>query len=297
MFCETERPIYYGGNDGFGNGNGSWIFALLIFFGLLIFNGGFFGDRNRGGNSGIDATTAAILSMANSNGRSISADYTDSAVQRGFNTQEIIGKLDAINSGNCSNTAAINNAINGIGMGMMQGFHGLDNAICNQGWQNQQGFNGIQRDLCQGFNGTNMSIMQGQNAIQSQIASCCCGIERNVDAVRYENARNTCDIVNAIRDDGNATRALITQTEMQNLRDRLADRDRDIQSRDFQLSQLSQTRSIISELQPTPRPSYLTCSPYQAQMLPYFAYGDGFRSGCGNGWNGFNNGCGCGNCA
>lgn len=285
MFCNTERevmPVTVGNNDGFMNGYGFW--AILIFFALLIFRGdGFFG--NRGGN-GVDATTAAILAMANGNGRSIASDYTDSAIQRGFNAQYTLERLDGMNRGMFDSTFALNGAINGVGMNMAQGFAGVNAAICNQGYQTQQGFNDVGRELCQGFNGTNMAIMQGQNAIQSQMADCCCTTQKEIIQSRYDAAKNTCDIVNAIRDDGNATRALITQTEMQNLRDRLADRDRDIQSRDFQLSQLSQTRSIISELQPTPRPSYITCSPYQAQMFPYFAYGNG----CGNGYN---NGCGC----
>lgn len=51
-----------------------------------------------------------------------------------------------------------------------------------------------------------------------------------------------------------------------------------IQSRDFQLSQLAQNETLISRLQPTPKPAYITCSPYQAQVF---------------GLNGFN-GCGCG---
>lgn len=279
MFCETERPIYYGGNDGF-SGSGSWIFALLIFFGLLIFNGGFFGN-NRENNGGLDAATAAILSMGNNNSRSIASDYTDSTVQRGFDTQYTIGKLDSLNRGLFDSTFAINNAVNNAGMNMMQGFNGVDNAICNLGYQNQQGFNGLGRELCQGFNGTTMAIMQGQNAIQAQMASCCCENGKEIIQNRYDAAKNTCDIVNAIRDDGNATRALITQTEMQNLRDKLADRDRDIQSRDFQLSQLSQTRTLVDELRPCPVPAYGAFSPYQT-------FGP-FGSFCGNAFN--NNSC------
>ena len=67
---------------------------------------------------------------------------------------------------------------------------------------------------------------------------------------------------------------------MQNLRDKLADRDRDLMTANFQLSQQAQSAALIATLQPTPKPAYLTCS-------PYFTYGyqpqySGCGYGCGN---------------
>ena len=49
---------------------------------------------------------------------------------------------------------------------------------------------------------------------------------------------------------------------MQDLRDKLEARDRDIMVRDFQLSELAQTSSLVSELRPCAKPAYITCSPY-----------------------------------
>jgi hypothetical protein len=100
---------------------------------------------------------------------------------------------------------------------------------------------------------------------------CCCETNRNIDAVRAENFKNTCDITNAIHAEGEATRALINANTMQDLRDRLEAKDRDLLTANFQLSQQAQSANIISTLQPTPKPAYLTCS-------PYFAYNYG---GCG----------------
>ena len=54
----------------------------------------------------------------------------------------------------------------------------------------------------------------------------------------------------------------------------------ELQSAQFQLSQLSQTDNIINRLMPVAKPAYLTCSPYAAAF------------GIGN--YGYNNGCGCG---
>lgn len=125
-----------------------------------------------------------------------------------------------------------------------------------------------------------------QNALQtqtlsSQMSECCCGINKNIEAVRAENYKNTCEITNAIHSEGELTRALINNNTMQDLRDRLNERDRDLQSANLQISQISQTNNIVNSLRPVPQPAYLTCS-------PYFAYNYGFN-GCNNGCGG----CGC----
>lgn len=155
----------------------------------------------------------------------------------------------------------LDNAVRGIQNGLCDGFYAQNTTML-------QGMNGIQNQLCQGFNGVNNNIAESRFAAQQ----CCCETNRNIDAVRYENARNTCDIVNAIKADGDATRALMTQNTIQELRDNL-------QAAQLQLGSLSQTQTIINAVRPFPTPSYITCSPYTA------ANGYGV-CGCGNG-------CGC----
>ena len=110
---------------------------------------------------------------------------------------------------------------------------------------------GIQKDLCQGFNGVQAGIAN----LGYQQAQCCCETNRNIDAVRYENAKNTCDITNAIHAEGEATRNLITANVMQELRDNL-------QAAQLQLGTVAQTQNLINQLKPTPVPAYITCSPY-----------------------------------
>lgn len=102
--------------------------------------------------------------------------------------------------------------------------------------------------------------------------------ERSVDNVRAENYKNTCEITNAIHCEGEQTRALINANTMQELRDRLADRDRDLLTANFQLSQQAQSANIIGTLRPFPQPAYITCSPYES------VYGNGCAcasAGCG----------------
>ena len=55
----------------------------------------------------------------------------------------------------------------------------------------------------------------------------------------------------------------------------------ELQSAQFQLSQLSQTDNIVNRLMPVPKPAYLTCSPYAAAF------------GIGTNYNYNYGGCGC----
>lgn len=114
--------------------------------------------------------------------------------------------------------------------------------------------------MMQGFNGLGKEISDSRFAAQQ----CCCETNRNIDASRYDAAKNTCDITTAIHNEAEATRALINANTMQELRDRLEERDRQIMTANFQLSQQAQTAGIVNELRPCPKPAYITCSPYAA---------------------------------
>lgn len=119
----------------------------------------------------------------------------------------------------------------------------------------------------------------GLQGLQASQDACCCATQRAIDSVKAEAYKNTCEITTAIHNEGEATRALINAQAVQDLRDRLADRDRELMTANFQLSQQAQSANIIETLQPTPKPAYITCS-------PYFAYGYN-PCGCGCGCNNF----------
>ena len=174
----------------------------------------------------------------------------------------------------------LENGIRGVQQGLCDGFYA-------QNATSLGGFNGIQRDLCQGFNGVNTNLSNGFSAtamainnIGSQMQDCCCGISRDIEAVRAENYKNTCEITNAIHAEGEQTRALINANTMQDLRDRLEARDRDLLTANFQLSQQAQSANLISTLRPFPSPAYITCSPYQSA---YTNGGCGLTPTCGCG--------------
>ena len=127
--------------------------------------------------------------------------------------------------------------------------------------------------MLQGFAGIGNQIMQNQFAMKE----CCCETNRNIDAVRYENSKNTCEITTAIHNEGEQTRALIQANTIQNLRDRLEAKNQELQTANFQLSQQAQNATLINELRPCAKPAYITCSPYQART---FGCGCGCGSDC-----------------
>ena len=156
----------------------------------------------------------------------------------------------------------------------------LTRAELSQGFDNQsvlRKLDGITYGLSDGFYAQNTTMLNGFNNLGQEIANnrfsaqqCCCETNRNIDSVKYENAQNTCAIVNAIKEDGDKTRSLLTQAEIQALRDKLQDTR-------FELSQVNQNATIIGALQQTaPIPAYTVMSPYMSNL-----YACGYGNGCG----------------
>ncbi|MGN1230051.1 MAG: hypothetical protein ACI4T5_10430 [Prevotella sp.] len=171
-----------------------------------------------------------------------------------------------------TNFGQLENAVRGVQNGLCDGFYAQNTTML-------QGFNGVQRDMCTGFSAVNSGIAENRFAAQQ----CCCETNRNIDASRFAAQQNTCEITNAIHCEGEQTRALINANTMQTLRDKLAEKDREVQSRDFQLSQIAQTNNIVNQVRPCPMPAYITCNPWGNTYGygPYGFYGNGGCSGCG----------------
>lgn len=162
------------------------------------------------------------------------------------------------------NFQSMENAVRGIQQGLCDGFYAQNTTML-------QGFSGVDAALCNGFNNVNNNITQSRFDAQQ----CCCETNRNIDAVRYENSRNTCDIIQA--SNANTQRIIdhLTSNEIQTLRDNL-------QAANFQLSQQAQSANLINQLRPCPIPAYLSCSPYTS-FDPYARNGAYGNCGCGCG--------------
>lgn len=116
---------------------------------------------------------------------------------------------------------------------------------------------GIQQTLCQGFNGVNTSVLTSTNALQSQLADCCCQTQRAIDGVNYNMAKNTCDIIQAGKDNTQRIVDFLTSDKISSLQAENA-------ALSNQLSQFNQTNNIINALRPVAQPAYLTCSPFES---------------------------------
>lgn len=170
------------------------------------------------------------------------------------------------------------------GFGGGAGAFGLEAIYGSQQFnQLDNGIRSIQNGICDSTFALNNSIKDGFYSVNSNISSalcnttyelaskidanrfasqqCCCETQRAIDGVNFNNAKNTCDIVNAIHAEGNATRDLITQNKIEGLQAKLAEKDREVQTRDFQLSQLSQNNFLVNKLAPCPIPAYMVANP------------------------------------
>lgn len=246
-------PVIPAAGNGYGNngafGDGGWLWFIVVIF--AIFGG--WGGNGWGGNG------------------SNSSYYTDSALQRGFDTQSIIGKLDGINNGLCDGFYAVNN-------GMLNGFNGVNTNILQTGY-------GIQ----QAINADTVAGMQNANALQAQLAQCCCDTREAIQGVNYNMATNTCALQNTMNnntrdiiDSQNAgTRAILDylcqdkiatlQAENNDLR-RAASQDR--QNALLTTAMTAQTQQIVNSVNPTAIPAYIVSNPNA------YAYGCGCNTGC-----------------
>lgn len=100
------------GNDWF-----AWIIILLLF-----------GNRGWGNGWGNESSCCAPATCAD--------------LQRGFDNQSVMNKLNGLENGLCDGFYAQNTNI-------LNGFHGVDNAVCQLGYQTQTAINGIGTQLQQ----------------------------------------------------------------------------------------------------------------------------------------------------
>ena len=258
-FTMPVMPAYYGyGNNGmFGFGdNGIW---TLILFAVLFGWGG--NGIGIGGRAGEQYATVGD-------------------VERGFNTQTIIGKLDGINNGICS-----------LGYDQLAQMNGINQNISTTGFAIQQA-----------INADTISNMQNTNALATQLADCCCTTQRGIDGINYNIATSTCAIQNTMN---NNTRDII---ESQNAgtraildylcQDKISTLQAENQSLKFAASQQAQNAFITANQEAQtaelirrlgadcPQPAYVV-QPPKPVTFPTNCCGTFF------GFNGCGNGCGC----
>ena len=175
-------------------------------------------------------------------------------------------KLDGINNGICDSTFALNNTIT-------------------------NGFFGVQNSLTQGFSGLNTALLQGNYALSSQLANCCCGLEKGQMETNYLNAQNTCaitnnatmntrDIIDAVNANYRALHEEIVANRIEDKNAQITAQQNEINALRLKASQEAQNAYLISQLGPKcPEPAYVVNGPTPVN----------FPTNCCGTFTGFNN--------
>lgn len=195
---------------------------------------------------------------------------TQADVRSAVDQQTLISKIDQQTYGLADSFTALNNTLN-------NNFRGIDNAICTLGYQNQAGINSVSSQLAacccdieRAIDGNTTSGVMNTNTLSRQISDCCCDLEKMNMQNRFDAQAYNCNTLQAIDKLGDRIIDYMSAEKTQALRD-------ENQALRLAASQAQQTQAIINEVRPCPVPAFLTCNPYASVYGGY----------------GYNNGCGC----
>ena len=250
------------GNNGNNWNDGSWLWFLIVVFAIFGGWGNGFGGFGGGINGGVG-----------------------SEIQRGFDNQAVISKLDGLSNGLCDGFYAMNNS-------MLTGFNGINTNIMQTGYGIQQAINA---DTVANMQNTN-AIQSSLNNMSAQNASCCCEIQRQIERgfadTNYNMATQACETRQAIADSTRQVIDFLTQdkiatltAENNDLR-RAASQDR--QNALLTTAMTAQTNQILDAVRPTPVPAYPAASPCGLGNWSPQVLANGYNTGCC-----CNTGCGC----
>lgn len=266
-------PAYPFGMGGFGNGfgfGGDWIGLILI---ALLFGGGFGGFGGFGGAGGMGLGGGLL-------GYALGNNATKTDLSDGLISLQTSNKIDNLST-------QVNNGFSNAATQLCGGLADVTAAVTN-------GTYNVNTGLLTGFANSNLANCQNTNAIVSAIDNarfaqdkCCCDIKEqaayNANALQTailnsdnQAFKNMCELKDSIKEQGEATRALIVANEVTELREKLANERQKVQDARFDASQIAQTSQLINTLRPTPIPAYPSVSPYQSAMIGLGNLGYGF---------------------
>lgn len=248
--------------DGFGGNNGWWI--LIILFALFGWGRGGYGAGSDSGNGGGGTTVVTVPTpMGGGYGGGVNTfGFTDAAIQRGFDTQTVITKLDGINSGICSLGYDQLAQMNGINSNIMQSSFGLQQSI----------------------NDNTVAGMQNTNALLTQGSDCCCRTQSAIKDVQYDMATNACAINNNVHQTGDAIInsqnqgfQMLNNTisegfrnlEMQQMIRENNDLRQQLNNCDRDAALQGMATYVINSVRPTPVPSWQVPNPWSGCNMCY----------------------------
>lgn len=205
---------------GFFGGDGSWFLIILFLFAFLGWggNGGWGGGGNGGG-------------------------FLGAELQRGFDQQSVVRKLDAQGYGIADATYALNNTITS------------------------------------GFHNSTIGMMQGFNDLGRQLSDCCCENRAAIADLKYTVATESCATRNAMQmntrdiiDNANANSRAILDFLTENKIESLRAENAALRQNQF-IVQVG--NDIVNRLNPPAIPSYVVPNPnccYNANVTLAHAY-------------------------
>lgn len=271
----------YGGNGGFGNGFGGdgWWIVLL----LLACNGGWGFGGGFGGGYGNMMLGYDFPWLMNG--------------QQNINTNTNSGFRDAmLNDG----ITSIRDGISGLSTQMCGGFGDVQNALCNgfngvtsavNGAQNalaQQMYTNQIADLERSFAAQTAS-MQGMNALQAQLAQCCCDNRAATQDVKYTIATEACNTREANTANTQAILDKLCALELDGYKREADNLRQQLNMAQLAASQTAQTAQILAGQTAEIDGVYNRLKNCPVPSMP--VYGNTPIFTC----NGNNAGCGCGN--
>lgn len=227
-------------NDGFGS-DGNWAWVLIF----LIFALGGFGRNGYGFGGGTGSVSDNYV---------LASDFATLQRQMDSGFDRIGNRIENVNNGLCD------------------GFYAMNTGMLN-------GFSGVQQAMCQGFSGINQAIATngyetrlGTQNLASELASCCCDIKEGIQGVNFNMAQNTCALQNTMnmntRDIIESNNANYRALHDEIVANRIEDKNAQIQAQQNEInalrlaaSQERQNSFLISQLNPTPVPSYPVVNP------------------------------------
>ena len=281
-------PVYQngGGNSGgWDQGNGWWIILLFI----LLASGNWGNQNGYGG--GFGGGQPIIVN-----------DGNNGSVQRGFDQAAVMGGINGVQSGINSLATQLCGCCGDIQNSLCNGFAGVNNNVSNGFAQAEIANNARQMaNMNQAF-AAQTAQAQGFNAVQAQLAQCCCdnrlATTQLQAVVQQENCADRAAVADGIRDiivnnTANTQRILdqICQDKIDAKNDTIAQlrqellyargqASQDVQTAAIRAGQATTANQLIQEMRSCPVPSMPVYG-----MTPIFNCPQNNGCGCGCGCN------------
>ena len=204
------------GNNGFGNGDGSWFIWLLFILCFCGWGGNGFGFGGRGNGAGL------ANEINNDYGRSLLMDaiggnrnaLSNLATQLNCTEGQIQQAISAL-------TVQVQNVGNQVGMSGMQTINALQQGNMQIASQLADCCCRVNNNITAMDGNVKLAMCQQTGTLQNAINNVAVGQERGFSNVAYETQRQTCDLHNAIKD---STQTIVDgqkQAEMRELQNKI----------------------------------------------------------------------------